>query len=40
VRVLNHVRIDTTFGLTYLVFSGLLVIVFMSVLARRFGRDE
>jgi hypothetical protein len=39
VRVFRNLRIDTTAGLTYLVFSGLLVIVFMTMLALRFGRE-
>jgi hypothetical protein len=37
VRVLKHIRLDTTAGLAYLVFSGLLVIVSIIVLARRLG---
>ena len=39
VRVLNHMRIDTTAGLTYLVVSGLLVLLFTTFLARRFGLE-
>ena len=38
-RVLTHVRIDTTVGLTYLVVSGVLVLLFTTLLARRFGRE-
>jgi len=39
VRVFKSLRLDTTAGLTYLIVSGLLVVVFMIILARRSGQD-
>ena len=39
VRVFNSMRLETTAGLTYLIVSGLLVIGFMILLARRLGQD-
>jgi len=39
-EVLRESRMESTFALTYLIFSGSLVILSMILLARVFGRDE
>ena len=39
IEVFKSKRVETTGGLTYLVVSGLSVIVFMIILARRLGQD-
>ena len=40
VRLLRDVRIDSTAALSYLIVSGMLVILSMILLARRFGSEE
>ena len=38
-RLLRDVRIDSTAALSYLIVSGMLVILSMILLARRFGSE-
>ena len=40
IRLLGDVRIESTTSLSYLIISGLLVILSMVLLARRFGPEE
>ena len=40
VRLLRNVRIDSTAALSYLIVSGMLVILSTILLARRFGSEE